>query len=205
MSEAVAVRARGARYVCVLHVFLAFALLGVTGTARAETAVAVFAGGCFWCVEADFDKLPGVIETISGYTGGREANPTYEQVSAHRTGHVEAVQVRYDPARVNHATLVDYFWRHVDPLTANGQFCDKGPQYRTVIYFQDEAQRKTILAAKEKLEKQLGKSFVTEITAASTFYPAEEYHQDYYKKNPLRYRYYRHGCGRDQRVKEIWG
>jgi peptide-methionine (S)-S-oxide reductase len=190
------------------RLILAVALLGTTLTARAETAIAAiatFAGGCFWCVEADFDKLPGVIETISGYTGGREANPTYEQVSAHRTGHVEAVQVRYDPARVSYATLVDYFWRHVDPLTANGQFCDKGPQYRTVIYFQDEAQRKTILSAKEKLEKQLGKSFVTEITRASAFYPAEEYHQDYYEKNPLRYRYYRRGCGRDQRVKEIWG
>lgn len=187
------------------HVLLALVLLGVTLTARAETATAIFAGGCFWCVEADFDKLPGVVETISGYTGGREANPTYEQVSAHRTGHVEAVRVRYDPARVNYATLVDYFWRHVDPLTANAQFCDQGPQYRTVIFYNDEAQRKTILAEKEKLEKRLGKSFVTEVTRASTFYPAEEYHQDYYKKNPLRYRYYRLSCGRDQRVKEIWG
>jgi peptide-methionine (S)-S-oxide reductase len=205
MPGTVAVRARGARCVFVLHLFLAFALLGVTVTARAETATAIFAGGCFWCVEADFDKLPGVVETISGYAGGREANPTYEQVSAHRTGHVESVQVRYDAARVSYATLVDYFFRHVDPLTADGQFCDKGPQYRTVIFFNDDAQRKTIAAEKEKLEKQLGKSFVTEVTRASTFYPAEEYHQDYYRKNPLRYRYYRLGCGRDARVKEVWG
>lgn len=180
-------------------------MLWAMPAAHAETAVATFAGGCFWCVEADFDKLPGVIETISGYTGGREANPTYEQVSAHQTGHVEAVQLRYDPARVSYEKLVDYFWRHVDPLTANGQFCDRGPQYRTVIYFSDEAQRKTILTVKDKLEKRLGKSFVTEVTPASKFYAAEDYHQDYYNKNPLRYRYYRNSCGRDQRVKDVWG
>lgn len=180
-------------------------MLWAMPAAHAETAVATFAGGCFWCVEADFDKLPGVIETVSGYTGGREANPTYEQVSAHQTGHVEAVQLRYDPARVSYEKLVDYFWRHVDPLTANGQFCDRGPQYRTVIYFSDEAQRKTILTVKDKLEKRLGKSFVTEVTPASKFYAAEDYHQDYYNKNPLRYRYYRNSCGRDQRVKDVWG
>lgn len=184
---------------------VAIIMLWAMPAAHAETAVATFAGGCFWCVEADFDKLPGVIETISGYTGGREANPTYEQVSAHQTGHVEAVQLRYDPARVSYEKLVDYFWRHVDPLTANGQFCDRGPQYRTVIYFSDEAQRKTILAVKDKLEKRLGKSFVTEVTPASKFYAAEDYHQDYYNKNPLRYRYYRNSCGRDQRVKDVWG
>lgn len=184
---------------------VAIIMLWAMPAAHAETAVATFAGGCFWCVEADFDKLPGVIETISGYTGGREANPTYEQVSAHQTGHVEAVQLRYDPARVSYEKLVDYFWRHVDPLTANGQFCDRGPQYRTVIYFSDEAQRKTILTVKDKLEKRLGKSFVTEVTPASKFYAAEDYHQDYYNKNPLRYRYYRNSCGRDQRVKDVWG
>jgi peptide-methionine (S)-S-oxide reductase len=187
------------------HAILVLLLVGAMPGAHAETATATFAGGCFWCMEADFDKLPGVIETISGYTGGREANPTYEQVSAHQTGHVEAVHVRYDPARVSYATLVDYFWRHVDPLTANGQFCDSGAQYRTVIYYHDDIQQKTVLAVKQKLEKQLGKSFVTEVTRASAFYPAEEYHQNYYKKNPLRYRYYRHGCGRDQRVQEVWG
>ena len=184
---------------------VAIIMLWAMPAAHAETAVATFAGGCFWCVEADFDKLPGVIETVSGYTGGREANPTYEQVSAHQTGHVEAVQLRYDPARVSYEKLVDYFWRHVDPLTANGQFCDRGPQYRTVIYFSDEAQRKTILTVKDKLEKRLGKSFVTEVTPASKFYAAEDYHQDYYNKNPLRYRYYRNSCGRDQRVKDVWG
>lgn len=184
---------------------VAIIMLWAMPAAHAGTAVATFAGGCFWCVEADFDKLPGVLETVSGYTGGREANPTYEQVSAHQTGHVEAVQLRYDPARVSYEKLVDYFWRHVDPLTANGQFCDRGPQYRTVIYFSDEAQRKTILTVKDKLEKRLGKSFVTEVTPASKFYAAEDYHQDYYNKNPLRYRYYRNSCGRDQRVKDVWG
>ncbi len=188
-----------------MRILLAVFLSSLGLSAHAEPALATFAGGCFWCVEADFEKLPGVIEAISGYTGGREANPTYEQVSAHETSHIEAVQVRYDPARVSYAALVDYYWRHVDPLTANAQFCDHGAQYRTAVFFHDETQKQAVLAAKKKLEKQLSKTFVTEITPAGTFYPAEDYHQDYYKKNPVRYRYYRFSCGRDQRVKEVWG
>jgi peptide-methionine (S)-S-oxide reductase len=187
------------------RIILAVVLLAITFTVRAETATAIFAGGCFWCVESDFDKLPGVTGTISGYTGGREANPTYEQVSAHQTGHVEAVKISYDPARVSFEKLVDYFFHHVDPLTANAQFCDHGPQYRTVIFYNGDAERKTILAVKAKLEKKIGKSFVTEVTPASAFYPAEGYHQDYYQKNPIRYKYYRTSCGRDSRVREVWG
>lgn len=171
-----------------------------------EVRTAIFAGGCFWCIEADFEKLPGVLAAESGYTGGRTANPSYEQVSAGNTGHTEAIRVSYDPQRVSYPQLLDYFWRHIDPTVRNRQFCDVGTQYRSGIYWQNEAERKAAEGSRDALLAS-GKlpHIETEIVAASNFYPAEEYHQDYYKKNPIRYAYYRQGCGRDARVKQIWG
>jgi peptide-methionine (S)-S-oxide reductase len=172
----------------------------------ADTATAIFAGGCFWCIEADFEKLPGVIGAESGYTAGKTANPTYQQVSAGGTGHAEAIRVSYDPAKVSYQQLVDYFWRHIDPTVKDRQFCDAGTQYRSGIYWQNETERKVAEASRDALLKS-GKlaQIHTEIAPASAFYPAEEYHQDYYKKNPIRYAYYRKSCGRDARVHEIWG
>ncbi|MCK9259004.1 MAG: peptide-methionine (S)-S-oxide reductase MsrA [Azoarcus sp.] len=172
----------------------------------AATASAIFAGGCFWCTESDFEKLPGVISAESGYTGGKQASPTYEQVSAGGTGHTEAVRVVYDPARVSYPQLVEYFWHTIDPTAKNRQFCDVGSQYRSGIYWQNESERKVAEASRDALLKS-GKvpRIHTEIVAASAFYPAEEYHQDYYKKNPLRYNYYRRGCGRDAQLEKIWG
>ena len=171
-----------------------------------EVRTAIFAGGCFWCIEADFEKLPGVLAAESGYTGGRTANPSYEQVSAGNTGHTEAIRVSYDPQRVSYPQLLDYFWRHIDPTVRNRQFCDVGTQYRSGIYWQNETERKAAESSRDALLAS-GKlpHIETEIVAAATFYPAEEYHQDYYKKNPIRYAYYRQGCGRDARVKQIWG
>ena len=171
------------------------------------TAKATFAGGCFWCVESDFDKLPGVISTTSGYTGGKTVNPTYEQVSSHTTGHAEAVQVVYDPAKLSYEKLVDYYWHSIDPTVKDQQFCDHGSPYRTVIFAHTEEQLKIALASRAALEKTkpFKEAIMTEIVMASAFYPAEEYHQDYYKKNPLRYQYYRLSCGRDARVKQLWG
>lgn len=176
-----------------------------TDTARVA-ATAIFAGGCFWCIEADFEKLQGVLGAESGYTAGRIANPTYEQVSAGGTGHTEAIRVSYDPAKVSYRQLVDYFWRHIDPTVKDRQFCDVGTQYRSGIYWQNEAERKIAEASRDMLLKS-GKlpQIRTEIIAASAFYLAEGYHQDYYKKNPIRYAYYRKGCGRDARVGELWG
>ncbi|MBK8385005.1 MAG: peptide-methionine (S)-S-oxide reductase MsrA [Accumulibacter sp.] len=171
-----------------------------------EVRTAIFAGGCFWCIEADFEKLPGVLAAESGYTGGRTANPSYEQVSAGNTGHTEAIRVSYDPQRLSYPQLLDYFWRHIDPTVRNRQFCDVGTQYRSGIYWQNEVERKAAESSRDALLAS-GKlpHIETEIVAAATFYPAEEYHQDYYKKNPIRYAYYRQGCGRDARVKQIWG
>ena len=171
------------------------------------TARAIFAGGCFWCVEADFDKLDGVLSTTSGYSGGAVPNPTYEQVAAKRTGHAEVVEIVYDPARVSYAKLVEHFWRTIDPTTKDRQFCDAGSPYRSAIYALDESQLKTALASRAALEKSkpFKEAIVTEIVAASAFYPAEDYHQDYYKKNPIRYQYYRSGCGRDARLEQLWG
>lgn len=191
----------------------ATALLGAAISAQAQTAPsvisakAIFAGGCFWCVESDFDKVPGVISTTSGYTGGKTANPTYEQVSSHTTGHAEAVQVVYDPAKVSYEKLVEFYWRSIDPTVKDQQFCDHGTPYRTVIFAQNEEQLKIAKASRAALEKSkpFKEPIVTEIVMASTFYPAEEYHQDYYKKNPIRYQYYRSSCGRDARVKQLWG
>jgi peptide-methionine (S)-S-oxide reductase len=175
--------------------------------AAAGTARAVFAGGCFWCVESDFDKVPGVISTTSGYTGGKVANPSYEQVSSKATGHYEAVQVVFDPAKVSYAQLVEHFWRTIDPTDADGQFCDKGSPYRTAIFALDAAQLAAAQASKAALEKDkpFAAPIVTQVLMGGPFYPAEEYHQDYYKKNPVRYSYYRSSCGRDARVKQLWG
>jgi len=171
-----------------------------------KTATAVFAGGCFWCVEADFEKLPGVLAAESGYTGGKTLNPTYHDVSAGGTGHTEAVKVTYDPAKVSYAVLLDYFWHHIDPTVKDKQFCDTGNQYRSAIYYKDEAQKALIEASKAAiLTKGPLKEIQTEIAQEGVFYPAEEYHQDYYKKNPLRYKYYRFNCGRDARVAQVWG
>lgn len=172
-----------------------------------QLAVATFAGGCFWCTEADFEKLPGVSRVISGYTGGQVEGPTYEQVSAGGTGHVEAVQVYYDPRKVTYRELLEYFWRHIDPTDAGGQFVDRGDQYRSVIFYQSEEERLLAEKSKRELEKsgRFDKPVATSIVASSRFYPAEEYHQDYYKKNPLRYGYYRNGSGRDKFLTKVWG
>ena len=172
------------------------------GTGRAE---AVFATGCFWCTEADFDKVPGVISTTSGYTGGRLANPSYEQVSAGDTGHIEAVRVVYDPRRVGYAALARHALRTSDPLDAGGQFCDRGYQYRSALFVAGPEQRRAAEAAKARAAATLGKPIATLVLPAAKFYPAEDYHQDYYKKNPVRYRFYRWNCGRDQRIKAVWG
>ncbi|MEM9749404.1 MAG: peptide-methionine (S)-S-oxide reductase MsrA [Pseudomonadota bacterium] len=169
------------------------------------SATAVFAGGCFWCVEADFDKVEGVLATTSGFAGGDVENPSYRQVTFGDTGHYEVVEVAYDPDIVSYRTLVDYFWRHVDPLDAGGQFCDRGASYRTAVFVAGEAQRADADASKTAAETALGESVVTTILDLDAFYPAEEYHQDYYKKKPVQYRYYRLRCGRDARVAEVWG
>ena len=168
---------------------------------------ATFAGGCFWCMEPPFDELPGVISTTSGYTGGRTKNPTYEQVSAGITGHAESVEVLFDPAKITYARLLDVFWKNIDPLTANRQFCDSGTQYRSGIYYHTEEQKRLAEASKKALEDsgRFKQPIVTEIVAATAFYPAEDYHQDYYKKNPIRFKYYKYGCGRAKRLEELWG
>lgn len=174
-------------------------------TGRGDVAKATFAGGCFWCMEPPFDKLEGVISTISGYTGGTKKNPTYEEVSAGTTGHAEAVEVTYDPKKITYAKLLDVFWHNVDPLTANRQFCDGGNQYRTAIFYHDENQKRLAEESKKALGKRFKEPIVTEIVPAKEFYPAEEYHQNYYIKNPLRYKFYRYNCGRDKRLEELWG
>lgn len=185
---------------------LAAAQAAKPASAPATTAVATFGGGCFWCVEEAFDKVPGVISTTSGYMGGKTSNPTYQQVSAGRTGHNEVVQVVFDPARVTYAQLLETFWRNIDPTQANGQFCDHGSQYRSEIFYLDDVQRKLAEASKTALQKT--KPFAgdihTLITRAAAFYPAEDYHQDYYKKNPIRYKYYKTSCGREARLQEVW-
>jgi peptide-methionine (S)-S-oxide reductase len=170
-------------------------------------AVATFAGGCFWCMEPPYDKLDGVHSTVSGYIGGEKLNPTYREVSAGSTGHTEAVQITYDPAKVSYEQLLDVFWVNIDPTVSDRQFCDRGNQYRTGIFYHGDEQRELAQASKSKLEstKPFKDPIVTEITAADTFYPAEDYHQDYYKKNPLRYKFYRYNCGRNKRLDELWG
>ena len=169
--------------------------------------IATFAGGCFWCMEPPFDKLDGVISTVSGYTGGRTVDPTYEGVSSGTTGHAESLQVTYDPSKVGFEKLLDVFWRNIDPLASDRQFCDIGQQYRSAIFYHDEEQKRLAEASKRALEQsgRFKQPIATQIVAARPFYPAEEYHQDYYKKNPIRYKFYRYNCGRDQRLKELWG
>jgi len=205
----------------VLHRMLA-AVLAVAGAASLAVAaaadgpakppppgmaVATFAGGCFWCMEAPFDKLPGVQSTTSGYTGGQAKNPTYEEVSSGSTGHAEAVQIVYDPAKVSYEKLLDVYWHNVDPTVKDRQFCDVGTQYRTAIFVHNDAQRRLAEASKAALEKSkpFKEAIVTPIVAATEFWPAEAYHQDYYVKNPVRYNYYRTGCGRDRRLEQLWG
>ena len=186
-------------------------LLGLAfiATAAAQTTpkmeTAIFAAGCFWCVEADFDKVEGVTSTISGYTGGLVVDPTYEQVITGRTGHTEAVEVVYDPAKVTYERLLDVFWRNHDPLAKDRQFCDRGNQYRPGIFYRSEQQRALAETTRAKHQQRFKQPVQTEITAATTFYAAEEYHQDYYKKNPVRYQIYRCNCGRDARLLELWG
>ncbi len=183
----------------------ALALTAASFTASAETATAYFAGGCFWCTEADFEKLPGVTGAESGYMGGEKTDPSYEEVSAGGTGHTESVRVNYDPARVSYAELLQYFWRSIDPTTRNAQFCDHGSQYRTAVFVRNAQERSAATTSKRAAEKQLGQKVVTEIGDAGRFYPAEGYHQDYYKKNPVRYKFYRTSCGRDAALKKLWG
>lgn len=173
----------------------------------AETQVATFAGGCFWSVESAFEGVPGVRSVVSGFSGGRTANPTYAEVSAGGTGHAESVEIRFDPARVTYAQLLDRFWHFIDPMQVNGQICDRGDEYRTAIFWHDESQRAEAEASKKKLEAgaRLPRPIVTEIMRATPFTPAEAYHQDFAKRNPERYLSYRMGCGRDRRLEEIWG
>jgi peptide-methionine (S)-S-oxide reductase len=189
-----------------LVLFLLF-LMPCHHAAAAVTEKATFAGGCFWCMEAPFDHLPGVISVTSGYTGGQKKNPTYKEVSAGGTGHAEAVQVVYDPDKISYDRLLDVYWHNIDPTVKDRQFCDAGDQYRSAIFYNTEAQHRTALKSKGILEKNkpFREPIVTDITAGGEFFPAEGYHQQYYKKNPIRYKYYRNGCGRDQRLKELWG
>ena len=168
-------------------------------------AVATFAGGCFWCMEGPFDKTPGVVSTTSGYTDGHKANPTYKEVGSGKTGHTEAIRVVYDPEKVTYASLLEIFWHNIDPLQAGGQFCDRGPMYRAGIYFHDAAQKKAAEETRAKVAAKLGGPVETHIKGVTVFYPAEDYHQDFYKKNPGHYQRYRTGCGRDARLKQIWG
>lgn len=187
-------------------VFGLWSLLFLPSAAIAETAFALFAGGCFWCMEPPFDKLPGVITTESGYTGGTVANPRYAQVSSGTTGHAEALKITYNPSQVSYAQLLIVFWHNIDPLAKDQQFCDAGNQYRSAIFYQDETQRQLAEQSKQQIATELkGQPIHTAIVAATVFYPAEEYHQNYYQKNPLRYRYYRAQCGRDQRLEQLWG
>ncbi len=187
--------------------FLFFSMSVHTAPPQTTLKTATFAGGCFWCMESAFDSIAGVTDVVSGYLGGHLKNPTYEQVSAGSTGHAEAVQITFDPTQIGYVELLDIFWRNVDPTQANRQFCDVGNQYRPEIFVHDEQQQRLAEASKQALEKV--KSFkepvVVAITAATTFYPAEAYHQDYHKKNPIRYNYYKLSCGRDQRLKMLWG
>jgi peptide-methionine (S)-S-oxide reductase len=189
-----------------LPLLLGSGLVAQTAGSAAQTGTAIFAGGCFWCVEADFDKVAGVISTTSGYINGKVKNPTYKQVSAGGTGHAEAVEIVYDPAKVSFAKLLDVFWRNIDPLVKDRQFCDSGDMYRTGIFYLDDEQKKLAEETRQKVAAKFAPRMVyTEISKADTFYPAEDYHQDYYKKNEARYNFYRWNCGRDQRLEQLWG
>ncbi|CUS33406.1 Peptide methionine sulfoxide reductase MsrA [Candidatus Nitrospira nitrosa] len=171
------------------------------------SAKAYFAGGCFWCMEEAFEKVEGVVSVVSGYMGGTAANPTYEEVSAGRTGHAESVEVIYDPTKVTYQKLLDAFWHNVDPLTPNAQFCDHGTQYRSAVFYSNEEEKRQAEESKSAIEqaRKFPAPIVTQLVPAATFYSAEDYHQDYYKKNPLRYKYYKYGCGRANRLEALWG
>jgi len=175
----------------------------MTGNIKEDTAI--FAGGCFWCMEKPFDKIEGVISTTSGYTSGNVKNPSYEDVSSGRTGHVEAIKIIYNPYKVDYKTLLNIFWHNIDPLDSKGQFCDKGAQYSSMIFYKNEDEKKAAENSLKSVERELNANIATKIIKISEFYKAEEYHQDYYLKNPIRYKFYRHGCGRDKRLKELWG
>jgi peptide-methionine (S)-S-oxide reductase len=192
---------------CRLAVLAGLALLPLVASAQAKTAVATFAGGCFWCMEEVYDAVPGVISTTSGYMGGGKKYPTYEEVSAGVTGHTEVVQVVYDPAKVSYAKLLDAYWRNIDPTVKDRQFCDVGSQYRSEIFVHSDEQRTEALASKEAVTKSkpFKEPIVTPITNAGQFWPAEGYHQDYHQRNPVRYKYYKTGCGREARLKQLWG
>ncbi|MGC3874003.1 peptide-methionine (S)-S-oxide reductase MsrA [Halomonas sp. GXIMD04776] len=184
---------------------LTLATLSLPALAQSDTATAVFAGGCFWCMEQAYDEVEGVKATTSGYIGGEKSNPSYEQVSRGQTQHAEAVEVEYDPQIVDYATLLEAFWHNIDPFAENRQFCDGGSQYRSAIFYQNDQQRRLAEQTKKELEERFGQPIATQIVPANQFWKAEEYHQDYYKKNPVRYRFYKAGCGRTDRLKEVWG
>jgi len=189
-------------------IFLAFGGIAYAAdrdNKRTETAKATFAGGCFWSVELLFDKVDGVLSTISGYSGGTKKNPTYDQVVTGRTGHAESVQITYDPKKVSYEKLLDVFWHNIDPLTPDAQFCDAGSQYRTAVFYHDETQKRLGEKSKKALQGRFQQLIVTQIVPVSQFYPAEDYHQDFHLKNPVRYQLYRAGCGRDRRLEELWG
>ena len=197
-----------------MHIIMAVLLIGAwnlqsTNKAAAEATIgkAYFAGGCFWCMEEAFEKVEGVLSATSGYMGGTVANPSYEEVSAGRTGHAESVEVVYDPAKVSYQKLLDAFWGNVDPITPNAQFCDHGSQYRSAIFYQTDEEKRASDTSKQAIEqsKRFTEPIVTQIVMASHFYSAEEYHQDFYKKNPVRYKFYKYSCGRAQRLEELWG
>jgi peptide-methionine (S)-S-oxide reductase len=189
------------------HIAIGLSLwLALAASAAAQnTATATFAGGCFWCVEADFDKVEGVVSTTSGYIGGRTANPTYEDVSRGGTGHAEAVEIVYDPAKVSYQKLLDVFWRNIDPLAQDHQFCDHGDQYRSAIFYHGDEQKRAAEASMTAVQARFKQPIQTQIVAAGAFHKAEDYHQDYYLKNPMRYKFYRFNCGRDARLEELWG
>ena len=188
------------------RLILIFLMFRLPLAAVEKTETAIFAGGCFWCMESPFEKINGVKEVISGYTGGSKENPTYEEVSSGTTGHLEAIQIIYDPQKVSYNELLSIFWKQIDPTDADGQFVDRGKQYRSAIFYKSKEEKALAEKSKQNLEKskRFNSPIVTEIIAATTFYPAEDYHQDYYKKNPVRYNYYRYGSGRDQFLKKVW-
>jgi peptide-methionine (S)-S-oxide reductase len=200
----------GSRAITILLITIVAGHLAVaqeSAPGRGSVAKAYFAGGCFWCMEEAFEKVDGVLEVISGYMGGTVKNPTYEEVSAGKTGHAESVEVRYDPTKVTYIQLLEAFWRNVDPITPDAQFCDHGNQYRAAIFYQGDAEKRAAEESKQAIErsKRFSSPIVTQLTAVSEFYPAEEYHQDFYKKNPVRYKFYKFTCGRAQRLESLWG
>ena len=190
--------------IAIIAAALSFGLANLSASAQ-DLQTATFAGGCFWCVESDFDQIPGVVKTVSGYTGGSLDNPSYNQVSAGGTGHLEAVEITFDPSQVTYDDLLTAFWHSVDPTDAGGQFCDRGESYTTAVFVHGDEQRRLAEASKQTATRELGQEIVTPIREATAFYLAEDYHQDYYQKSSVRYRYYRWACGRNNRVEEVWG